>query len=164
MKVVPTLICLAVTGIASAATSDHSSSHSEGTTTAAAVSANAVSLGPDMNLVARRSERDRIRRFYRDILGFQITKTTERIDIFAAHNGFYLGVTYADDPQSEEERRHSIWLELRAERPEELKEKILKFGIAPIDFWDKGHFYFQAPGGQVYRLVGAHEDMTKWQR
>jgi hypothetical protein len=26
------------------------------------------------------------------------------------------------------------------------------------------HFYFQAPGGQVYRLISAGEDMSKWQR
>lgn len=161
---IPTLICAAVAGGATARASDHFSSRPEGEARVAAANATAVSLGPDTNLVVRRSERDRIRRFYRDIVGCQITKSSERIDVFETHNGFYLGVTYADDAQSDEDRRRSIWLEFRTDNPDELKQQIVKFGIAPIDFWDKTHFYFQAPGGQVYRLVGTREDMTKWQR
>jgi hypothetical protein len=54
-------------------------------------------------------------------------------------------------------------MELRTDRPEKLKQKILKFGIKEIKYWDKDHFYLQAPGGQVFRLVGNAEDMSKWQ-
>jgi hypothetical protein len=57
----------------------------------------------------------------------------------------------------------SIWLDIRTDGVDELKNKILEFGIKPVPFWDKDHFYFQAPGGQVFRLVGAAEDMSKWQ-
>jgi hypothetical protein len=44
---------------------------------------------------------------------------------------------------------------------EELKQQILRFGIPKIKHWDREHFYFQAPGGQVFRLVGSTEDMSK---
>ena len=45
-----------------------------------------------------------------------------------------------------------------------MKEKIVGFGIKKVEFWDKEHFYFEAPGGQVFRLVGTTEDMSKWER
>jgi hypothetical protein len=48
--------------------------------------------------------------------------------------------------------------------PDALKRSILDFGIAEIEYWDKEHFYFQAPGGQVFRLAKIIEDMSKWQR
>ena len=54
--------------------------------------------------------------------------------------------------------------ELRAPQPEALKTRILEFGIEEVPFWDKEHFYFQAPGGQVFRLVGKTEDMSRWPR
>jgi hypothetical protein len=54
----------------------------------------------------------------------------------------------------------AIWLDLRVDRPEELKEKILKFGVTTIDYpRDQDHFYFQAPGGQVFRLVSSAENV-----
>jgi hypothetical protein len=56
----------------------------------------------------------------------------------------------------------SIWLDLRTDSPEELKQSS-EFGIKGIEFWDKEHFYFQAPVGQVFRLVGISEDMSKCQ-
>jgi hypothetical protein len=40
----------------------------------------------------------------------------------------------------------------------------LEFGIEQVPFWDKEHFYFQAPGGQVFRLIGKTEDMSRRQR
>ena len=44
-------------------------------------------------------------------------------------------------------------MELKVERPEELKVKLVAFGVRPIDYPDPTRFYFQAPGGQVYRLA-----------
>jgi hypothetical protein len=91
------------------------------------------------------------------------TKKSEIIDVFKIGNTFYLGVVYEYSALSKEDCLKSIWLELRSENPEELKNKILEFGIKEIDFWDKEHFYFQAPGGQVFRLAYSNEDMSKWQ-
>lgn len=123
-----------------------------------------VSLGDNSKLTALPSERDRIRKFYRDVLGCPATKESERIDIFRVGSGFYLGVVYDDSNLGPSEGLKAIWLDLRTDRPEELRQKILDFGIKGIAFWDKEHFYFQAPGGQVFRLVGSSEDMSNWQR
>jgi catechol 2,3-dioxygenase-like lactoylglutathione lyase family enzyme len=123
-----------------------------------------VSLGENSKFTANPSERDRIRKFYRDVLGCPATRESERIDIFRIGTSFYLGVVYDDSALSAADSLKSIWLDLRTDRPEEVKKKILDFGIQGIEFWDREHFYFQAPGGQVFRLVGANEEMSKWQR
>jgi len=38
-----------------------------------------------------------------------------------------------------------------------MKRNILAFGVKKLDVPD-AHLYFQAPGGQVFRLVGINED------
>src|SRR5213594_3849228 len=114
-----------------------------------------VSLGESSKLTVLLSERDRMRKFYRDVLGCAMTKTSDSADVFQLGPSFYLGVVYQDSALSESDAMKSSWLELRTDRPEELKQKILKFAIKEIDYRDKEHFYFQAPGGQVFRLVGS---------
>lgn len=34
---------------------------------------------------------------------------------------------------------------------------MLKAGVTEVDYTDKTHFYFQAPGGQVFRIVSDAE-------
>jgi hypothetical protein len=66
---------------------------------------------------------------------------------------FNLGVIYDERALSLPEQMKSIWLEfsnLRTADPDALKRGILDSGIAEIEYWDKTHFYFQAPGGQSF--------------
>jgi hypothetical protein len=56
----------------------------------------------------------------------------------------------------------AIYLELKAEKTEEMKQKILAFGVKKLDAPDP-HLYFQAPGGQVFRLVGINEDLSLYE-
>jgi hypothetical protein len=43
-----------------------------------------------------------------------------------------------------------------------MRQKILDFGVRKLDIPDT-HLYFQAPGGQVLRLVGINEDLSKYE-
>ncbi|HEY4442597.1 MAG TPA: hypothetical protein VGN14_19240, partial [Candidatus Elarobacter sp.] len=45
---------------------------------------------------------------------------------------------------------------------ETLRRKIVDFGVMQLDVPDE-HLYFQAPGGQVWRLVGVDEDLSKYE-
>lgn len=123
-----------------------------------------VTLGEHTKMAVLRTDRQRIQEFYRDVLGCKITKTSDAADVFQVGPSFYLGAIYGDTALSAEEMRKSIWLELKTDHLEELKRKIRDFGIEPLEYWDKSHFYFQAPGGQVFRLIDSNEDMSKWQR
>ena len=122
-----------------------------------------MSLGENSKLTAHPAERERVRKFHKEVFGWPATRESERIDIFRIGTNF-LGVVYDDSALSATDGLKSIWWDILTPEPEVLKVKILGFGIKEIQFWDKEHFYFQAPGGQVFRLVDVNEDMSKWRR
>jgi hypothetical protein len=54
----------------------------------------------------------------------------------------------------------SVWLEIKSDDVEETKGQILESGLVrKLDIPDP-HLYFQAPGGQCWRLVGINEDLS----
>lgn len=127
------------------------------------VSKSQVTLGENSKLTVKPDERDAIRHFYRETLGCPMTKNSERADVFQIGPDFFLGVVYDDDALTVEERKKSLWLELAADNLEETRQRILAAGVRELEYFDKEHFYFQAPGGQVYRLIARGEDMSKYQ-
>ena len=56
----------------------------------------------------------------------------------------------------------AVYLELKADDVEEIRRKIVAFGVSVLDVPDP-HLYFQAPGGQVLRLVGIDEDLYRYE-
>lgn len=56
----------------------------------------------------------------------------------------------------------AIFLELKTDNVEEMKQKIVAFGVRVLDVPDS-YLYFQASGGQVFRLVGINEDLSKYE-
>jgi catechol 2,3-dioxygenase-like lactoylglutathione lyase family enzyme len=123
-----------------------------------------VSFGRHSKIIALPSEQNRIRMFYRDVLGCKVTKESEKIDYFRMGNDFFIAVLYEDSVLSQSDLLKSIRLEIRTDNPEELRQKIIEFGVKELDTFDKEHLYFQAPGGQVFRLVGKTEDMSRFER
>ena len=77
---------------------------------------------------------------------------------------FYIAVLYEDDGVALDERvfLKATYLELKADNVEEMREKIVDFGVTVLEMQDP-HLYFQAPGGQVFRLVGINEDLSKYE-
>ncbi len=74
------------------------------------------------------------------------------------------GVNYAPgDALSEDNFLKAIFLELKADNVKEVRQKIVDFGVKVLDVPDT-HLYFQAPGGQVFRLVGINEYLSKYER
>jgi catechol 2,3-dioxygenase-like lactoylglutathione lyase family enzyme len=124
-----------------------------------------------------RTERDRIRKFYCDILGCKIMREFDDKDDIRMGDDFYIGFLYgagdgqgadkgvnygADDALSDDEFLKAIFLELKADNVEEMRQKIVTFGVKVLDVPDP-HLYFQAPGGQVFRLVGINEDLSLYE-
>jgi catechol 2,3-dioxygenase-like lactoylglutathione lyase family enzyme len=123
-----------------------------------------VSLGNHSAIVLPRAEQDRIRRFYRDVLGCEIIRETDQKDDFRMGDNFYIGVLYEDESVALDESSFSkaIYLELKADNVEETRQEIVAFGVKVLEMHDP-HLYFQAPGGQVFRLVGTSEDLSKYE-
>lgn len=70
---------------------------------------------------------------------------------------------YDNGTLSEDEQTKSIWLELKADDPAALTKRIRDFGVREIESWEKDRLYFQAPGGQVFRVAGKHEDLSRFE-
>ncbi len=123
-----------------------------------------VSIGNHSAHMVPRTERDRIRRFYLEALGARLMRVRPDADDFRLGDAFYMAVMYGDQPDESEFQRtgKSIWLELRSDDVEETKRRILDFGVRPLEIPDP-HLYFQAPGGQVFRLVGVGEDLSHYE-
>lgn len=115
--------------------------------------------GTHSKMIAGPSARLRLQSFYRDVLGCYVGKGPqhpggpEDTDLIRFPNGFSIVVHYHDAALGEAELKKAIWLELFADDPVQLERKIQAFGIHPFDYFDKDHFYFQAPGGQVFRVA-----------
>jgi hypothetical protein len=106
-------------------------------------------------------DRDRIRKFYCEVLGGTITKADSERDFIRIGENFYIAFLYADVPDMSEFllTARSVWLEIKSDNVEEMTRKILDFGVRKLEIPDP-HLYFQAPGGQVLRLVGINEDLS----
>jgi catechol 2,3-dioxygenase-like lactoylglutathione lyase family enzyme len=111
-----------------------------------------------------RADKDRIRRFYRDVLGCRIMRAGDQKDDFRLGDNFYIAFLYEDEGVALDESGFSkaIYLELKADNVEDMRRKIVAFGVTVLDVPDP-HLYFQAPGGQVLRLVGINEDLSRYE-
>ncbi|MEO7207811.1 MAG: hypothetical protein ABI145_13710 [Steroidobacteraceae bacterium] len=49
-------------------------------------------------------------------------------------------------------------MEVKTGSVEEMRKKIVAFGVKVLEIPDP-HLYFQAPSGQVFKLVGTNEDL-----
>jgi catechol 2,3-dioxygenase-like lactoylglutathione lyase family enzyme len=137
-----------------------------------------VVLGNHSAVRVRRAERDRIRTFYRDVLGCTITRELGDKDDMRLGDDFHIaflyargregqtvdaGVVYAaEDALSDDDFLKSIFLELKTDDVPAMRRKIIAFGVKVLDVPD-AHLYFQAPGGQVFRLVGMDEDLSRYE-
>ena len=121
-----------------------------------------VIFGNHSSVIVPRQDRDSIRKFYCDVLGGKITKAEDERDFLHLGENFYIGFLYGDVPDESEFLRtaRSVWLEIKSDHVEQMRRKILESGLVrKLDMPDP-HLYFQAPGGQVLRLVGIDEDLS----
>jgi hypothetical protein len=120
-----------------------------------------VIFGNHSSVIVPRQDRESIRKFYCDVLGGTITKAEDERDFLRVGDDFFIVFLYGDVPDESEFLRsaRSVWLEIKSDSVEELTQKILDFGLRKLDIPDP-HLYFQAPGGQVMRLVGIDEDLS----
>src|SRR5689334_16440445 len=122
-----------------------------------------ASFGNHSAVRVPRAQKDRIRRFYRDVLGGEVMREGDQKDDFRLGGDFYIAVMYEDEGVLDEAGfLQSTYLELKADDVEAMRQKIVGFGVTVLDVPDP-HLYFQAPGGQVFRLVGAGEDLSKYE-
>lgn len=84
-----------------------------------------------------------------------------RLDLYEFDGGFVLGLFFgpAADSLSEADHLRATWMELKVDDPAAWKARLQAFGVRPVDFPDPTRFFFQAPGGQVFRLAPLDGDI-----
>lgn len=89
---------------------------------------------------------------------------TDQKDDFRVGDNFYIAFLYESHGVALDESAflRAIYLELKADNVEEMRQNIVAFGVKVLEMQDP-HLYFQAPGGQVFRLVGINEDLSKYE-
>src|SRR5215475_5375878 len=120
-----------------------------------------VTFGNHSSVLVPRQDRDTILRFYCDVLGGKVMKADPERDFVRLGEDFYIGFLYGDVTDESEFLRsaRSVWLEIKSDNVEEMTRRILAFGVTKLEVPDP-HLYFQAPGGQCFRLVGIDEDLS----
>src|SRR5580692_2594642 len=123
-----------------------------------------VIVGNHAAMRVSRSERERVRGFYGGVLGGTIVGEGDRKDDIRLGDGFYIAFLYEDEDAvlAESDLLKATYLEVKSDNVEELRRSIVAFGVRVLDVPDP-HLYFQAPGGQVLRLVGIGEDLSKYE-
>ncbi len=123
-----------------------------------------AAIGNHSKITARPADQARIRSFFRDVLGATLTRQTAGADFIKLDGGFFVAVLYSEDAPDPRELQKSIWLELCSEHPDRLRSRILDFGVTRLEVPSTDHLYFQAPGGQVFRLVRSGEDLSRFEK
>ena len=117
-----------------------------------------IELNQRVHLYARPSVRTELAHVLTDVLGLRrapvVAAPTEEATLlaFLLDGGGSLSVEFREDALSDDYAERGAWLELVSDEPLELQERVLRAGMRRIHHPQTGHFYFQAPGGQVFRI------------
>jgi hypothetical protein len=115
-----------------------------------------IAFGNHIRTNAPKNLQARVRTFYLDVLQCKsMPAPMAELDLFVFENDFVLGVFYFEDAHLLTESQHldAAWLEIKSKDVEETKRRLIAFGVKEVEYPDKTRFFFQAPGGQVFRLA-----------
>jgi hypothetical protein len=123
-----------------------------------------VTIGNHLKMNVSAALRARTREFYGSLLGLKsLPSPAEDLDLYEFPGGFVLGLFFSEDPAEllpERDYLKSTWLELKVDDLAQWKERLQNFGVSEITYDDPSRFaepyprfFFQAPGGQVFRLA-----------
>ncbi len=111
--------------------------------------------GRNQKWIVRPEHRGQVRALF--LKGFEagLKTPSPELDLFELADGTNVGVFFEAEALDEVQARKGAWLEFLVEDPAASAEHLAALAIARVDFSDKSHAYFQAPGGPVFRLAQA---------
>ena len=119
-----------------------------------------VDLTSRVHMYARPTVRDELIRFFTEILGVPMIPTADSgpnapsVVAFSFGNGASLSVEFTEPALGDDDARRGAWLELAVDDPKEMMARVLGAGLRRVNHPTTRYFYFAAPGGQVFRIVG----------
>jgi hypothetical protein len=116
-------------------------------------------LSNRVHLFAHPSHRDEVDRLFTEILGLPTAASLdppgydEPVLVYRFTNGASLSVEFTLASPHDGRVSRGAWLELVVDDLEEMKRRVLEAGLPPVQFAGNDHFYFESPGGQVFRII-----------
>lgn len=118
-----------------------------------------LALSNSVHLYARPESKERLAWCFTEILGCKSLFSSDAPNLpvpvlaFSFPNGGTLSVEFTKDALDERQARWGAWLEVKADDPAALQQKVREAGLLILKHPANDHFYFAAPGGQVIRIV-----------
>jgi catechol 2,3-dioxygenase-like lactoylglutathione lyase family enzyme len=121
-----------------------------------------IALSNRVHSFAHPANKEKLIAFFTNILGCEVLEIPAGPGVpspavaFTFPGGGSLSFEFTEDALDERQARRAPYLELRSDDPSALKQKIIEAGLPGVEEYTTGeYFYFQAPGGQVIRIVPA---------
>lgn len=111
-----------------------------------------TAMGTNVKVIVGEAARPRVRAMFEALGVTQRQELPEGIDIFVLDDGGNVAFFYGD-ALGEEDLSRAVWLELRVDALEEAEKALDALSIPRVEYVDKTHSYFRAPGGLVFRLA-----------
>ena len=113
-------------------------------------------LGKNQKWIVRPAHRGAVHALMTRGLGAsEVTPPNAPLDVFELESGALVGVEVDDGALDEAAARKGAWLEFLVADPDATARTLDAQGVKRIEYHDKEHAYFQAPGGPVFRLARA---------
>ena len=118
-----------------------------------------IALSNSVHIYARPESRERLAWCFTTLLGCEAVISSDApgllvpILAFRFPGGGALSVEFSEDALGEQQARRGAWLEIRADDAAALQRRVLEAGLPLLKHPANDHFYFAAPGGQVFRIV-----------
>ncbi len=115
-----------------------------------------VHLGNHLKMNLPAQLRARSKEFYAGLLECRILESPlPQLDLYEFPGGEVLGLFFVDPAEAPTEADYlkATWLEIKVDNPAEWKARLLSFGVQEVEYPDPTRFFFQAPGGPVFRLA-----------
>jgi hypothetical protein len=127
-----------------------------------------VTIGNHLKMTVASAVKARSREFYGGLLGLKsIPSPADNLELYKFPGGFVLGLFFSDNPAellAKQDYLKATWLELKVDDLTQWKERLQRFGVTETEYDDPPRFaepyrrfFFQAPGGQVFRLAPLYE-------
>ena len=120
-------------------------------------------LSNRVHLFAHPSHRDELDRLFTEILGLPPAASLdppgydEPVLVYRFTDGASLSVEFTPPSPHESRVSRGAWLELVVDGAVEMKKRVLEAGLPSVPFDGNDHFYFEAPGGQVFRIIDRNQ-------
>jgi hypothetical protein len=116
-----------------------------------------------VHLFAHTSDRAGLEQLFGEILGLgpplqlEPHGYAEAVDVYRFPNGASISIEFTLPQPRNNDDRLGAWLELLVDDPETVQRNVLDAGFPRVPFIGNEYFYFRAPGGQVFRVLGHGE-------